>query len=454
MSYRKIKQISKPKLILLTCFILTQSVIYSQNLTSSNGQIMQLNNTISNMTNMNNSNSKSQAILLSKTLMTITDNCQDNPMLPLLRIDFKNNIIDTLYDQPEESNQDYCKRLGEKTCCSASTYDVFLNEFNNLIFPNRQKIFKKNMNIYTRIIDEHYRNFFKYYDFDDEQFYSLFSDYDFYVRNITQITESIVKKSMLFKWNNLCNFVCYPHLNQLCKVYNVTYLYNDTLYYDLNYDCEMKSNPSVLEIQNLLNYLNTQFKTINSTIEMFYSYVHDNLERVSKINQDTFNLTSNNETFSLLKNSLQDGLYVSKKITNNFQCGDRMDMVDSKDTINPSKSKITVYKNYFVPQNELYINATCQNILENVCQPFECLDNFFLQFNDDSVADSQNYLIYSNITKVNLSPYSRSTDLFSFYDKDSISLLINSTIQFANSAIRSDQYIYRIIFFILLFIYF
>jgi hypothetical protein len=47
------------------------------------------------------------------------------------------------------------------------------------------------MNIYTRIIDEHYRNFFNYNDFDDEQFYSLFSDYDFYVRNITQILRAL-----------------------------------------------------------------------------------------------------------------------------------------------------------------------------------------------------------------------------------------------------------------------
>jgi hypothetical protein len=431
MSNRKIEH--KSIIILKTCFILFQAAVYSQNTK---------NSTSPNQTNSNNSaiNSDiiSSAIMLTKTLMTITDKCKDNQMLSLLRNDFMNNILDTLNDEPEDSNQDYCKREGEKTCCTSNTYNVFLNEFNNIILPNRQKIFNKNMNLYTRIIDEHYRNFFNFYNFNDEQFNALFSDYKFYVKNITGIVESIVKESMLFKWNTLCNFVCYPHLNGLCKVYNVTYLYNDTLYYDLNYDCELSSNPRVIKIQNLIDSLNTELRSINNTVGMFYSYVNDNMEKISKLNKLTFNVTSNNETFSLLKNSLQDGLYVSKKITNKLQCG------------NSSNTNFIIYKNDYVPQNDLSINSTCENIFDNVCQPFECLDNFFLQFNDDSVANSQSYLIYSNITKVNLSTYKRSTDLFSFYDNDALSL-VNSTIQFANSAIFLGQF--RIIFYVIIYLF-
>ena len=402
--------------LLITTFTLSIN-IKSQNITTTNSTSN--NNTENNSTFLN----VTPPIMLSKTLMSITDKCKENQMLDLINKDLRNNILETLNDMPEESSQDYCKGDHEKSCCTGDTFDVFINELELNSIPTKQKIFNKNMNIFYRIINEHSRNFINAFKFTEEQYY---------VNNITEITQRLVRESLLFKLNTMCNFICYPHSNGLCKVYNVTYLYNNTLYYDLNYDCEFTTNNRVSYIQKLTKTFLNEIKSMGDSIKLFYNYVNDNIEKVSALNEETLNIKNNNETFPYLNNSLNDGLYVSSITAGHYVC-DNFAVYNYSNNSTYDAENDLFFMNDLVPNHKINVNASCDNVLNNICLPFECLDNFFMQFSDSSVVGLSSYLFSANLTKVSLSPYKRSTDMLAIFDNDILEKINGSIIFVSHS---------------------
>lgn len=357
-------------------------------------------------------------VMIAKTGIPFTDTCTDNPLLLLLPYSLRTDVNSTLLQTPEQqTNSDYCKKLGNvaDNCCTSITYTTLTDYLSNTYMPAKIGVFDNNIYIFTRIINEHLRNMVTYYQFDESQFLIFFKQYQSFIDNLRARVEVIVRNSIMFFWDSMCSFICNPKVKELCKVYNVTYSYNNSIYFDYEFACEIDDSASqiVKIIQQETEAFMTQMKTVNSTIDNYYHSIYNNTNEVINLNDVTMVFfQTNNGTMSLFNKSLDDGHYVSKKTGQKLLCD----------------SNHTSIINSYVGNYSFLVNSTCETILDKICLPFGCLDDSFLQFNEIYRDQS---LLLSNFSKVSVT-YNENSQSAIIVDPD-IEDLINSTIVFADA---------------------
>lgn len=349
-------------------------------------------NSANNTSNINNLFAK----VIAKSPVQIQKNkCQLNPALSFLSSDLLSNINSTLHESPQSESLSMCRDSRVDTsCCTQATVDLLYNQFTVNDLKEKLQIYSKNMGLYYLVIKEHLRNLNVGFNVDNTKANTIVSDYLNFTNIFANISQIIARESLKYKWNAYCNYICNSDYNNLCSVYNVTYSYNDTIYFDLEYNCAIDSVSSEY-IKNLVkSYLNN-YKNMNSSLSSIY-------KGMTTISNNMYLFSSqsgtNNTMYNLLANSFNDGLAVSQSIAKPPIC-------DSSGN-----------------------NVNCTTILSKFCSIFECLDNSVMQFYDDST-ERQSFIIskysFTNFVTNN------NTNKFGKFDKD-VEDFINTSLVFVS----------------------
>lgn len=321
--------------------------------------------------------------------------CKDNPLIDLLLYDLAEGIKDSLNDLPISSNSlSSCKTNSINSCCTETTFSIYEEYLKDLVIPNKLQINLLNTNYYKLIIKEHNRNF-NAFSLNNTYFESLFYNFTNLNKKITEYSKVILKDSLFHKWNSMCNFICRPNneIKNFCSIYNNTVHVNEKEYSYISYSCIDGYN-KLLNITSNLNEFYDFMSSMNSTLGSVYQEIGSKVSRNLEISDDS------NKILTYLNNSLNDGLYVSKGIS-------QMPICDQYD---------------------------CNNFTK--CIPFNCYDDLFLQYYDNSTITYKESLIASNFSIVELKSSPLSNNIYNNYSND------NKIIQIVNSLISSLKQYY------------
>ena len=323
-------------------------------------------------------------IFIDKTLLNYTsEKCLDNPFLTLLPKKLRRTLTITLSKKPKKNNLNFCHNENSgKTCCTKFTKKNVHLYLTDYIFTPRQNIYDKNIFYYKRLFMEHKRNILKGFKLSLDIYEKLFHDFQSHVKNLVEINERIVRMSVQYTWNNICNYICNFHDSlKNCKIYAVRYKINDKMLYDYEFNCKMNKY-----FFNNFTGLIQKFREIkfnlNNTIEGFYKNIFKESDNIVK------NLL-NEENYILYNNSLNDGLYVSKTLNQRSLC---------------YKENITTLTNYYLNGTLITINTDCESLIKKPCGLFNCLDSFYLQFFYQEEHNGTNIIYLFNYTKTNMTP--------------------------------------------------
>lgn len=339
--------------------------------------------------------SPSAPVMIAKTLISTStssnETCKDNPLVDLLPVDLASSVRDSLKTVPDFTVLDYCNNIADmnETCCTKDTMDILYNQFTGTDVPEKLQIYEKNLYLFGPIIGEHIRNLKVGFNVDSETTNKLFANLTSYISGLSDLARNLIKDSLTYKWNSYCNYICRPYASDYCNAYNVSYAYNNTVIYDLQYDCTVDSTYND-KMQSAAKSFYQNFSMINSTFEGLYGDiikgVNSNVAIKSIITTvqaqlnisqegDGINTTSGtgsvNSTsiFSLLQQSLKDGLAVNRETAQTPICNNTFQ---------------------------------CEDILEKYCVPFNCFDSSFLQFKDDSTLNQSAIMEMGNFSKITL----------------------------------------------------
>lgn len=347
---------------------------------------------------------------------SIFNSCRSNPMIDLLPSflaeEIRNSMDNTLIDS---TKLDSCSVKGQSSCCSQSTIDLFKTYINDIVIPNKSKIYEKNSKIYKLIINEHNRNY-NAFEIDMTTFDSVFEEYSLFADNIAFSNNKIVKESITYQWNSFCNYICkpYSYMPQLCSIYNETISVNEKEYWTLKYNCKTPSNHTSY-IESLISDFEMILSSNNSTLDKLYSQIKTNSANLGESKTIETSVSVSNSTSSsnssqvnvqlFLNNSLSDGLYVSKSVSKMPICHEKI--------------------------------PSCSEIKKKICIPFYCFDDLFMQFIDDSTVYQVESLENSNYTVINIQNKddTQYDDLFSYHNDDN---LLTELLAEVGNTIRSN----------------
>ena len=237
-------------------------------------------------------------------------------------------------------------------------------------------------------------------------FESQFNNYTNLNKKITDYSKVILKDSLLHKWNSMCNFICRPNneIKNFCNIYNNTVQVNEKEYSYISYSCIDGYN-TLLNITSNLKEFYDFMSSMNFTLGSIYQDISSKVSRTLEISDNS------EKILKYLNNSLNDGLYVSQGI-----------------------SQMPICEQY-----------DCNNFTK--CIPFNCYDDLFLQYYDNSTITYKESLKSSNYSIVELRQSQISNIIYNNYSND------DKIIQIVNSLVSSlKQYYIGISFTLLLFI--
>ncbi len=336
--------------------------------------------------------------------------CQDNLILNFLPESLLNKVKENLNDIPETIHLDSCNLNNNttKSCCNLNTISIFKEYINDLV-ELKKNIFENNLFYFTLIQKEHQRNFVEGFGLDKEIFNSLFEEYITFKMDFYNITQKIVNESIKYTWNSLCNYICRSDYNNFFEAYNDTYLENNTSIYELNIEFFNDDN-QIIKIKDLITEFYDLEKNFNTSINNIYKKMISNYKSLN------YSILYNK---TLVEKSLSDG--------RDFFLG---------------------LKNKFVCDKNSYIIECSVLIQKNICKPFLCLDNIFMQFIDDSFEPfSSNWDKY-NFAKAN---YTKNTSVYMINYDSEIAEIIKNNIQFNTSFYLKIGNIFILLFFYFLF---
>ena len=335
---------------------------------------------------------------IDKTKLNFTsEKCSDNPFLSLLPKKLRRTLEITLSKNPKKNNLGFCNHKNSgKTCCTKFTKKNVHTYLVDHIFTPRQNIYDKNIFYYKKLFMEHKRNIVKGFKLNDEIYEKLFHNFQNHVKTLVEINERIVRMSVQYTWNNICNYVCDFHDSiKNCDIYAVRYKINNILLYDYEFNCKMNK----YYYDNFTGLIQ-QFRTIkfklNDTIDNFYNDIFKESE-ISVRN------LLNEKDYILYNNSINDGLYVSKRLNQRSLC---------------FKENITNLTNYYLNGTIITVNTDCESLVLKPCGLFNCLDSFFLQFFYQNEHNGTNIIYLFNYTKTNMTPTNVNDMVYFNYTKD------------------------------------
>lgn len=325
--------------------------------------------------------------------------CKNNLILKLLPQTLLDSIYDNLNDFPKQTELKSCK-LTESgpylSCCNENTISLFSDYLRNTIIGTKKNIFADNLFYLSLIQNEHYRNFIEGFGLSAKNFNELFEEFKSFKNQAYNLTEKLVKESIKYTWNSVCNYVCRPDYFNFYNSYNYTFSQNNTFSYGLFFEF-FNHESKIGNISLLVSEFSEIQKNFNSKIEEIY---------VKMINKSkAFNYTNaNNQTASLVKKSLEDGKNFFLQMNKELTCDKKLNLTKFE--------CVELIKN------------------ENICKPFLCLDNIFVEFIDSTVEPIQyglNNYNYSN------SVYVKNTEARLMNFDEEIIELVNTQIVFTEA---------------------
>lgn len=337
---------------------------------------------------------------------SIYNTCKDNPLLYIFPESLANDLRESFEDGDllvvNNDNLKGCNIFDspKQNCCNDDTLSIFKNYIKDEILVIKKRIFEKNSKIYELIINEHNRNF-NAFGISQEIFEETFKKYKLIKDEIRLKHERILNETLTFSWNSFCNLICRnpSELKSFCRVFNETIAVNEKMYWKLKYKCSIDVEHND-KINILLLDFDQYIKSLNSTLDKYYEEIYEDskiisnnignntilsnnriLSSTSTSKNENLNSTNNqNNSFSteitnveikyFLENSIKDGHYVSKSLTQLPYCN----------TINPN----------------------CNGLLNKTCIPFYCYDDLFLQFSDSTTIDFNSILTNTSYVSVNI----------------------------------------------------
>ena len=332
--------------------------------------------------------------------------CKNNPILDLLPKDLYSDVLELINDIPIQTDSDICKLSNSdvkySSCCNKNIIEIFMTFFTEKMIKIKNEIFSKNIFFFSEILSEHNRNFIDGFGLDSSNFLILFKDFIDYKNEIYSLSKIIVEDSLKYFWSSLCNYVCREDNFKLFQVYNITYIKID----GNNSLSDKGTSVKLFEFVNNFQRVNLikenlgKFYIIEKNFENKLTDIYKNISS----NTRNYKYTNyNNETGKLIQKSLEDG--------RNF-------FINSKKNSPCEKTD----------NNTLF---SCEELLDNICLPFLCLDNIFFQLIDSS-AEPIDYKLesYNYTNSIYWSVENKSIEYFSF-DND-ITDTLNKSILFNN----------------------
>jgi len=384
--------------------------------------IIMNNNTVNNSTN-NISNNPNEIIILQKTLIQISNEkqnlqCKNNLILNTLPVEILENIFEMINESPMQVNTKYCKFSGNtpfSSCCNDNTISLFSDYLNNQLILTKKNIFANNIFFFSVIQNEHFRNFVNGFGIKEENFNILFQDYKNLKAQIYNLTQEIVTQSIEYSWNSFCNLICRPDYFNLYNAYNITYMQNNSLSNDLLFEF-FADNNKIVTINNLLNAFQSLQNSFNQRLDDIYNNI--------MYNSQFYNYSkANNKTEGLIQKSLQDGRNFFYQLNKALPC-----------------------------QNNL-TKFNCSSIInkENICKPFVCLDNVFLQYFDQSTDKFSYSLDNYNYSKA---IYAENTNVSLINFESEIAEIIKNNINFSSSSCMIIDNVFILIFYLTVIFFF
>lgn len=321
----------------------------------------------------------------------VTDNhfksCKDNPIINLLPNYVSTQLKDKLnknlipIDQLNNCNIIHSENKSTYSCCNNESINSYIEYLSQVVIPNKLKIYDLNTNMYSLIYQEHKRNF-KTFTISDTDFDYIFLQYKNIIEELKRLNKELLKKSIIYNWNTFCNYVCqsFELTKNLCKIKNETILVNEKYYYLYKYECNYNREERY-SVRESINNFYMKLKNLNNTIADAYNSIRN--KAVIKTNNTFNNITTVNnsniknlnfEMIMYLKNSINDGEYVSKSISTSPIC-----------------------------DNKIYKDINCESILNKICIPFYCYDDIYTQYYDNSTIylsesiENSNFSIISDV---------------------------------------------------------
>ena len=129
---------------------------------------------------------------------------------------------------------------------------------------------------------EHKRNILKGFKLSLDIYEKLFHDFQSHVKNLVEINERIVRMSVQYTWNNICNYICNFHDSlKNCKIYAVRYKINDKILYDYEFNCKMNKY-FYNNFTRLIQKCREIKFNLNNTIEGFYKNIFKESDNIVK----------------------------------------------------------------------------------------------------------------------------------------------------------------------------
>lgn len=350
---------------------------------------------------------------------TAFSTCKNNPLIKIFPDALATELIESFDDGDllvvKKESLKGCNIFNspKDNCCSDDTLSIYKQYIKDEILLIKKRIYEKNSKIYDLIINEHNRNF-NAFQISQDIFEKMFEKYKLIDKAIRYKHERILNETLSFSWNSFCNLICRKpeDLKNYCQIYNETIAVNEKEYWKLKYNCSLDYD-HLNTINNLLVDFDNFVKTINSTLDEYYSDIYKeskilaesisnssnsvqlrNLETNNSIVYD--NGITNLDVKYYLENSIKDGHYVSKSLTQLSYCNN--------------------------------LDVKCEGLLNKTCIPFYCYDDLFLQFSDSTTIDYETILKNTSYISVDIKPKN-----------------VNNNNLFIRSDIEKDEYLNEIL---------